>query len=325
VKRVVVTAHLDPDPDGLGCALGLAHVLRREGWNASAVCIGHEPSFAASLPGYRDLLQFPSRVEPGHSVELLLHPGDALIVADTPTPTRMGAFFDVHQETMRQCAVIVFDHHVTNEQYGDLNLVDPSAAATAEVVCGVMDANGMALDAESATCFMAALLADTLGFRTESTSPRSLLLGYRLTSAGAPIFALSEMLFKMRPAAALKLWGLALGSLCVQDRLAWTAVTQEMLRSTGATLEDTEGLVEFLLGSRDVDVAIVLKEQRPGETRVSMRTVPGIDATRVVGVFGGGGHQRAAGCTIEADPAAAAALLVPLAIEEMRARALAHA
>lgn len=321
----MVTAHLDPDPDALGCALGLAHVLRREGWNASAVCIGHEPSFASGLPGSRDLLHFPSRVEPGCSPEPLLHPGDALIVVDTPTPTRMGAFFDAHQETMRHCTVIVFDHHVTNEQYGDLNLVDPAAAATAEVLCDVLDANGMALDAESATCFMAALLADTQGFRTESTSPRSLLLGYRLSSAGAPIYSLAELIFKMRPAAALQLWGLALSEVHVENRLAWTAVTQAMLESTGATLEDTEGLVDFLLGCRDVDVAIVLKQQQTGETKVSMRTIPGIDATRVVGVFGGGGHERAAGCTIEADPEGAAARLVPLAIEEMQARALAHA
>jgi phosphoesterase RecJ-like protein len=84
-------------------------------------------------------------------------------------------------------------------------------------------------------------------------------------------------------------------------------------------MEEAEGLVDLLLSTEGTDVAIVLKEAHPGETKVSMRTVPGIDATRIVGAFGGGGHQRAAGCTIMAEPAEAARQLIPLVLDEIGA------
>jgi len=200
-----------------------------------------------------------------------------------------------------------------------VNYLDPTAAATAEVVCDVLQASGIPLDRASATGFMLALLADTQCFRTENTSPRSLLLGHRLAMEGAPIFPLAELLFKTRPVAGLRLWGAALATLAERDGIVWTAVTQDMLRGANATMEDAEGLVDFLLSTKGTSVAIVLKEAHPGETKVSMRTVPGVDATRIVGVFGGGGHQRAAGCTILADPAEAARQLLPLVVDELRA------
>lgn len=317
--RVVVTAHVDPDADALGCALGIAHTLRREGWHALTVCVGQVPSFASSLVGAADLMQFPARLEEGQRVEPLLAPGDALVVMDTPGPSRMGAFYEVHRDLLPACRVIVFDHHFTNEDYGTVNYVDPSAGATAEVVCDVLDASGIDLDPAGATCFMAALLADTQCFRTESTSARSLLCGYKLASAGAPIYSLADLLFKSRPLSALRLWGAALEALQAQDAVILATVTQAMLQRCAATMEDAEGLVDFLLASRDTRVAIVLKEAAHEETKVSMRTVPGVDATRIVAAFGGGGHQRAAGCTIEAPAEEAARQLLPLVLAEVKA------
>lgn len=322
-RRVVLTAHIDPDPDALGSAMGLAHILRREGWNTLTVCVGNVPSFASTLAGFDDLVQFPARIEDAQRADRVLRPGDVLVVMDTPTASRMGAFYDVHRDVLEECRVVVFDHHITNDGYGTLNLIDASAAATAEVVCDVLDASGIEIDAAAATCFMTALLADTQTFRTENTTPRSLRRGYQLAAAGAPIFPIAQMLFRTRPVASLKLWGAALHGMSMQEGVIWTAVTQQMLGENGATMEDVEGLVDFLLATRETSVAIVLKEAAPGETKVSMRTVPGVDATRIVGVFGGGGHQRAAGCTIMASPEEAARQLLPLVFDEMKAAAAA--
>jgi phosphoesterase RecJ-like protein len=316
-RRVVLTAHVDHDPDGLGSVLGLAHILRRSGWDAVPVCVGNVPSFAPALPGSEHIVQFPSRLDGGESPEPILRPGDALVVMDTPTAERMAAFYEVHRDVLPHCQVIVFDHHYTNDRYGTVNYVDPTAAATAEVVVDVLDAGGIELDHDGAVGLMAALLADTQCFRTENTTARSLLLGHRLASAGAPIYPIAELLFKTRPVAGLKLWGSALASLHADDDVVWTAITQEMLRQTHATMEEAEGLVDLLLSTRGTRVAIVLKEAHPGETKVSMRTVPGVDATRVVGAFGGGGHQRAAGCTILAEPSEAARRLLPLVFAEL--------
>lgn len=316
--RIVVTAHVDPDADALGCALGLAHTLRREGWDALTICVGQVPFFAPSLAGAADLVRFPARTEEGQQLEPLLMPGDALVVMDTPGPTRMGAFYEVHRDLLPACRVIVFDHHFTNEGYGSVNYVDPSAGATAEVVCDVLEASGIDLDPDGATCLMAALLADTQCFRTESTSARSLLCAYNLASAGAPIYPLAELLFKTRPLSALRLWGAALGTLQAEHGVILATITQDMLQRYGATMEDAEGLVDFLLASRDTKVAIVLKEPARDETKVSMRTVPGVDATRIVAPFGGGGHQRAAGCTIAAPVQEATRQLLPLVLAEFK-------
>jgi len=317
VQRVVLTAHVDPDPDALGSALGLYNILRREGWDALPVCVGHVPSFASSLPGFEALVQFPSRMENARGVPPIIQPGDALIVCDTPVADRMGAFYQVHREQLAECQVIVFDHHYTNDQFGTINIVDPTAAATAEVICETLETSGMALDAASASCFMIALFADTQTFRTENSTPRSINWGYRLAQAGAPIFETAQLLFKTRSLSSIRLWAQTLQQVHIGDGVIWTPVTQAMLKTADATMEDTEGLVDFLLSGVDVRVAIVLKEEVPGETKVSMRTVPGVDATRITGAFGGGGHQRAAGCTIFAAPAQAAEQLLPLVQAEM--------
>ena len=318
-RRVVLTAHVDPDPDALGTALGLANILQREGWEAVPVCIGRLPSFAPMLAGSERIQLFPSSVTNGHPVERVLRAGDVLIVTDTPTATRMGAFYDVHQDVMGQGPVVVFDHHVTNDGYGTVNYVNPTAGATAEVVCDVLEASGIALDRSAASALMLALIGDTQGFRTESTSPRSLLWAYRLAEAGASIFELSQLLFKTRPVDGLRLWGRALQELTRRDEVVLASVTQRMLAETNATLEEAEDLVNLMLATKDTRVAVVLKEQPAGETKVSVRTVPGVDATRIVGRFGGGGHQRAAGCTIDAPPHIAQARLLEAVLEELRA------
>jgi len=324
-RRIVLTAHIDPDPDALGSAMGLAHILRREGKNTLTVCVGNVPSFAPTLAGFEDLAQFPARLDEAQNAPLVLQPGDALVVMDTPTASRMGAFYDRHREILDDCRVVVFDHHITNDGYGTTNYIDVSAAATAEVVCDVLDAEDVEIDADAATCFMTALLADTQTFRTENTTPRSLRRGYKLAAAGAPIFPIAQMLFRVRPVSSLKLWGAALHRLEIQDGVLWTAVTQQMLRENDATMEDAEGLVDFLLTTQESSVAIVLKEAAAGETKVSMRTIPGVDATRIVGVFGGGGHTRAAGGTIMAPPDEAARQLLPLVFDEMKPKAPAGA
>jgi len=316
-RSVVITAHVDPDPDALGSALGLTNVLSREGWEATPVCVGTLPSFAPALPGWESIVPYPARVEDAVHHPLILKPGDVLVVMDTPSAGRMAAFHDLHEEVLRECQVLVFDHHYTNTQFGTVNYVDPTAAATAEVVCDVLDAEGIHIDAPAAACFMTALLADTQGFRTESTSARSLLRAYKLAAAGAPIFPLAQLLFSTRPVSGLKLWGAALQHMQAEDSYLWTAVTQEMLREYNSTLEEAEGLVDFLLATRGTRLAMVLKEEPSGETKVSLRTVPGVDATQIAGAFGGGGHQRAAGCTVLAPPDAAAKLILPLIVREL--------
>src|SRR6266508_6329760 len=97
-RRVLLTAHVDPDPDGLGSVLGLSHVLANEGWNTVPVCIGRLPSFAPDLPGFDDIVVFPARAAERQQFIPIMRPGDALVVMDTPTANRMAAFYDTHRK-----------------------------------------------------------------------------------------------------------------------------------------------------------------------------------------------------------------------------------
>lgn len=318
-KRVLLTAHVDPDPDGLGCVLGLSRVLAHEGWNTVPVCIGRVPSFAPDLPGYEDIVVFPARATEDHQLRQIMREGDALVVMDTPTAARMAAFYDTHRKVLAHATVVNIDHHVTNDAFGTYNFVDPGAAATAEVVCDVLDASGIDFDRDAATCLMTALVADTQCFRTENTSPRTLMLAHRLWLAGAPVYPIARSVLSTRPLSALRLWGAAVERMGAQDGVVWSTVTEEMVEQAGATMEEAEGLVDFLLSSQESRVAIVFKEAAMDETKVSVRTVPGVDAIKIVALFGGGGHTRAAGCTIAADPQGAAEKLLPLARAEVRA------
>jgi phosphoesterase RecJ-like protein len=317
VNHVFLTAHVDPDPDALGSALGLYHVLRRYGWQPTVVCIGRLASFAHELPGWEDVVQFPSEPEEARTRELMLSPGDALVVCDTPTATRMAGFYDVHRQVLSHCKVIVIDHHYTNDQFGTINFVQPTAAASAEVICDLLDDSGMEIDTPAAICLLTALVTDTQSFRTDSTTPHSLHWAERLCAAGAQMYPIARNVFANRTLGTHRLWGAALRTLRAEDGIAWVQLTQKMFAETGSDQEDAEGLVDFLLSSREVKLAVVLRQQQGGETRVSLRTVPGVDATRIAGAFGGGGHQRASGCTIFTDPEEAAEQLIPVARAEV--------
>ncbi len=323
VRRVVLTAHVDPDPDALGSALGLSHALRRYDWQTTVVCIGRLASFARELPGWEDVVQFPSALDEAKTGELLIGPKDALVVCDTPTATRMAAFYDVHQEVLAQSCVVVIDHHFTNDRFGTVNFVHPTAAASAEVICDLLDDSGMEIDTSAAICLLTALVADTQSFRTDSTTPHSLHWAQRLCETGARMYPIARNVFANRSLGTHRLWGAALRTLRAEDGIAWVQLTQKMFAETDSTQEDAEGLVDFLLSSREVKLAIVLRQQQSGETRVSLRTVPGVDATRIAGLFGGGGHQRASGCTIFKDPSEAAEELIPVARAEVLASAAA--
>jgi phosphoesterase RecJ-like protein len=316
--RVVLTAHVDPDPDALGCVLAVHHALRRAGWATVPVCIGRVASFVRDLPGREDLVVFPSRFSPDDPPAAVLASGDALVVFDTPTPGRMAGFYAAHQKTMAGTVVVNVDHHVTNERFGTHNFVDVHAAATAEVVMDILDASDIQIDAAAAQCLMAALVADTQAFRTENTSPRSLTLAHRLWHEGGDLPGLAQSILSSRPVAALKLWGAALEAMRREGSVVWAPITAEMLDRAGATLEDAEGLVDLLLSAQEAEVAMVIREE-PGETKVSVRTVPGVDATAIVRSFGGGGHSRAAGCSLFVPAAEAADELMPLALAETQA------
>ena len=202
------------------------------------------------------------------------------------------------------------DHHVSNEGFGTINLIEATASATGQVVHRLLTSIGAPITADVATNLYAALFTDTGGFRHENTTEAALRLGADLVAAGANPGWVALKSYKSRSVPQIKLEGLAVARLHTEfeGRLVWSQITQEMLDEAGADMMESEGVIDQLQSIDTMAIALLFKENSPGVTKVSVRTRDPYDATAVCTPFGGGGHHRAAG----------AELREPLAVFEPR-------
>jgi phosphoesterase RecJ-like protein len=223
---------------------------------------------------------------------------DTLFTFDCPTPTRLG---DKEELLKTAKTVVNVDHHVTNDSFGSINLVDASASATGQVVYALLQALGYEISKDAATNLYAALFTDTGGFRHENTSEAALRLGADLVALGADAGWVALKSYRSRSVAQVKLEGMAAARLqALHDgRLVHTEVTAEMLQQSGATSQEADGVIDHLAEVGSMKVAIVFRELKPELTKISVRTRDEFDATELCSRFGGGGHRRAAGAEIK--------------------------
>jgi bifunctional oligoribonuclease and PAP phosphatase NrnA len=277
-------AHKDADADSLGSALAFASALRAVGKRAHPMVPEPTPLLLEYLPGFDTLEQMPERL-------------DALFTFDCATLGRFGEKRLLVENT--PCVVNV-DHHLSSERFGSINLVDPAASATGQVVHRLLTSLGLPVSPEVATNLYAALFTDTGGFRHENTTEAALRLGADLVKAGANPAWVALKSYKSRSLAQLRLEGLALQRMQVAEsgRLIWSEITQQMLVETGADMQHSEGVIDHLQSIDTMKIAILFKETAAQATKISVRTRDEYDATALCTPFGGGGHRRAAGAEL---------------------------
>ncbi len=287
-EHVTLMCHVTPDGDALGSMLALHHALLAAG--RSSVATFPEPFVIA--PHYRDL--------PG--LDLITRP------ADVPTELGVVVTFDcgalARLGNLRPLAesadeLIVVDHHVSNDRYGTINVIDASAAASGVVVRALIDRLGLDLTHDVAFCLYTALVCDTGRFQYESTTSGVFNLAAELLAFDIPVSTLSRTLFEEHSFAYLQLLGEALAgaTLVPEQSFVWTAVTQDLLARHGVTMEEVEGLIDIIRRTAEADVACVVKEEADGTIKVSLRSVGATDVEQVATANGGGGHRFAAGFT----------------------------
>jgi phosphoesterase RecJ-like protein len=210
----------------------------------------------------------------------------------------MGRLGDLAINAKAAKELVVVDHHVSNTRFGSIHLVDPSAAASAVVVARLIDAIGLPLTRDAAVCLYAGLVCDTGRFQYESTTTEAFDLARRLLEFDVPVARLNRMLFEEHRVAYLRLVGAVLGraEMVAGKRFIWAAINEADLAGYDVTLEETEGLIDFLRQAKEAEVSCVLKEVE-GHIRVSLRSVGHVDVSAVAALFGGGGHRYAAGFT----------------------------
>ena len=284
-RHALLLNHVSPDGDCLGSTLALAHALWKRGQVATVGSTDGVPGIYRFLPG-SDRIRRELPEDTAYDVAVFM---------ECSTPDRAGLL------AARAAAVplwVNIDHHVSNDGYGQLVYYDAAAAAVAELVHPVVRLLSPDPDLDTATCLLCALLTDTGSFRYAAVTERTLTIAAELVAQGASAADVYAQVYENRPVTTLRLLGLALSRLQVsQDgRVAWTAVTQAMLRESGAAMEESEGIVGALRELGGVDVAALFKEDTDG-IRVSLRARGEVRANVIAEAFGGGGHAAAAGFT----------------------------
>ncbi|HEV7525880.1 MAG TPA: bifunctional oligoribonuclease/PAP phosphatase NrnA [Acidimicrobiia bacterium] len=286
--EVSLACHVSPDGDALGSMLALHHVLSAAG--IKSIASFSEPFVVAphyrELPGL-DLLTAPDRFPSEPSV---------MVTFDSGSLARLG---DLESSAKAAGELIVIDHHVSNQRYGSINVIDPDAAASGVLVRRLIARLDLPMTRDAAVCLYAALVCDTGRFQYQSTTPAVFELARELACFDLPIPELSRTLFEEHRFAYLQLLAGALQNavLVSEKRFVWTKVTQADLELHGVTFDEVEGLIDVLRRTREAQVACVLKQAPDSTWRVSLRSLGTVDVRLIAERQGGGGHRFAAGFT----------------------------
>lgn len=282
----VITAHENPDGDSLGSLLALTLALQKIGKNAVPCVPDNIPEKYTFLPGCEKIRKtVPADVK-----------GD-LIVLDCNELMRTGEYLDM--VSARFPVKINIDHHQGKSDFADLDYHDPEACATGELVAILLKEMGVELDKQIATNLYAAITTDTGSFAYKSTRPLTHKIAADLLATGIDQSEISEKVFQMRSFAELRLIGQSLMHLEKgwNGKAAWISLTDEMIYYNGMEL-DTEGIVNYARYIYGVEIGILFKQIDDRKVKVSFRTSQNIRADLLAGLFQGGGHKQAAGCTV---------------------------
>ena len=276
--------HVHPDADVLGTLLAIDEMLAARGFTVIAGGPHPAPDVLAFLPG----------VERYRVLSVVEGPLDVVVLTDCPNPVRTQGL--IEQARATGATVVNIDHHPDNRRYGDANWIEPSAAATGEMVYNL----GLALDARLtpsiATNLFTAIHTDTGSFRYSNTTEETFRIAAALVAAGAAPALVSGHLYERRPADALRFLGESLRRIEVSadGRVAWLALPSGIVPDS---FVESEELVNYPRSIESVRVACFLR-QLGDQVKVSLRGKGDVDVSRVAARFGGGGHPNAAGCTV---------------------------
>ncbi len=288
-SEAAIACHVNPDADALGATLGLSVFLRSRG--VRTVCsFPNEPfelpRWANELPG-TDALVPPSAFPAEPSL---------MVTCDVASMDRLS----VLAHAARHAGELVWiDHHRSNDGLGTIPLVDPEASSTCEIVFRLTKAIGGPLPDEAAACLYAGLVTDTGRFQYQAVRPETLRVAAELREHPFDHSHLARVLYEDNRTAYLRLLGTALGrvALVPEADLVWTYLTQDDLSAAAVHQAEADDLIDVVRTAREADVAAVVKQQRDGRFKVSLRSRGGHDVAALASRFGGGGHRLAAGYT----------------------------
>jgi phosphoesterase RecJ-like protein len=295
----VVTSHARPDGDGIGSALACGQILRIMGKEAEVVMHDGVPRIYQNLP-------FADRVMHADTVPA----NDAVVLLECDSIQRTLL------QGLENCFLINIDHHASGRYFANVNWIDSTVMATAELVYRLARLACIPMDRDIATCLYTALMTDTGSFMFEGTNEHTFTVARELVLAGADPALCARPIYFGHSTAKMRLLGAALSNLHREGPLSWIWVTQEQMQRLGAREEDCEGLVNYALSMADVQVAIFFRELPDRRYRISLRSKGEVNVASVAEHFGGGGHKCASGCSLDGPLAIAVSRIVDRLLHE---------
>lgn len=276
------------DGDTIGATLGMFHVLKEMGKNVTVYSPRPIPDILVFIPGTK-VIRFDAAVFSDETVDLLMifDCSDGEYIKE-PLP-----------KMKKKSPLVVFDHHDSNPRYGTINIIEPRAASTADLVWKFVKETGLPMNKPAADCFLAGICSDTNVFLTSNTTSACLDAAHELSVYGARFKEIVGRLFMNRDIPTLRLWGLAFERLYFNDEFGVlaTAITLKDMRDLGVTEADTKSMINFLNAFLvDVKTILVLREQEDGSVKGGLRSTT--DCLALAEKYGGGGHIKAAGLKI---------------------------
>lgn len=288
VKTALVISHIDPDGDSIGSTLALGAMLDKLGINTTLFCEDGVPRIYRFLDGAEKIKKKLALSEHFHIA----------FAVDASDEERLGK-----KVNLREAAKIIvnIDHHPDNALFGDINYVSQRSSA-AEMIYRLCKYLKIKMDPGIAEALYVALITDTGNFRYETTSTDTFTMATELLRAGVKTHALTTRVYDNKSIASLRVCSAALANLELSPdrKIAWTSVSEEMMGKFGAKPEDLIGLVDRIRSVEGIEVAILFR-QEGNKIKINFRSKEKVDVSAIAACFGGGGHHKAAGATIEGD------------------------
>jgi nanoRNase/pAp phosphatase (c-di-AMP/oligoRNAs hydrolase) len=344
-QRILISPHANVDPDGLSSALACYQVFSAMGKDVTVICPDVKPESLSFLPGFEKFEQevkeskdfvITINLDEGaeidklrytvedHKVNIIVVPKkggikpqqvslsegepkyDLIVIVDTADLALLGSLYTDHIDLFSDVPILNIDHHISNTNFGHIQLIDPTASSATEVLYSwfmQVPAFREKITPDLATLLLTGLITDTRSFQNPNTTPRSLEVAAELLERGARQQEIIQHIYKTKPLSTLKIWGRALNHIQVDSgaRIVWSSVSKEDLAEMDATSKETAGILDELISTiPDADVYVLLTELEEGGLKASMRSTAAVDVSRLSAkTFGGGGHARASGFKVK--------------------------
>lgn len=303
-QSVLVVSHLTPDGDAIGSLLGMGLALQQMGKVVTLACEDPSPEIFSYLMGMREIQLPPIQGK-----------FDLLVSVDCGDEERMGRVYRTLPALPP--AILNIDHHVTNTRFGTINLVQPSATSTAEMLYQLFVQLGVLISPEIADCLLTGVVTDTQGFRIAGVTPQTIRVASKLMEAGADLASITMRALNLRPLATLKIYQHGLANMKFQGGFLWTTISYAEQQEANYHETGSSGLVSMFGNTAEAAMGAVLMELADGRVVVSFRCRPPWNVSDLATGLGGGGHPFASGCTLAGPLAAAEQLVMEQAIAEI--------